>query len=470
MNISKEITPDRQAIVTVEVDTDQMQGALKRAAQHVSRIRPIPGFRPGKAPYEMVERAFGKDLLVEEAVQDLSRTVYRQVLTDAELKPVDAGTLDVVQKDPPIFKYTIPVVPEIKLGDYKNIRLAPEEPTVSDDEVNEVIDRFQRTQATVVPVTRSVQPGDVVTVDVQGGVPNVEPVQEKDLRVTVGDKRQLHLPFDEQLVGMNAGETREIDHIYPDDYQDEQYRGKTAHYTVTVNDIKETQLPELTDEFAQAISQFKTLDQLRGNIRDILYRQKQQDEQVKFANRVLEEITNQSEIAYPPVMLQHEVEHDLEHLKQDIKRLGLTWENYLRLSGKNEAQITQDLKPAAEKRLKQLLVLGELINTEAIQATPEEVKADIERRVQQAVDDGGNASVARRAYNQKDARENIEFNLRVNKVLSKIVAIAKGEPTSGMILTPAMVRDQANPIPSGLITDPRQVREQDWPRGLEVSK
>lgn len=470
MNITKEITPDRQAIVTVEIDDDQMEKAMRRAAQNISRVRPVPGFRPGKAPYEMVERTWGKDLLVEEAVEDLSRSLYSQVLRESDLAPIEAGKLDIVQKEPPILKYTIPVAPEIKLGDYKNIHMQPEEVTVSDEEVDRVLNRFQLTQATVTPVERPVQKGDVITVNVVGGVPDDEQVDEHDLRVTVGDRSQAYLPFDEQLVGMIAGETREIDHTYAEDYEDEKFRGKTAHYTVTLNDIKEQQLPELTDEFAQAVSQFKTLDQFRGNIRDILRRTKERDNEVKFANDVLQAIVEQSEIAFAPQMLEHEVEHDLEHFQENVRQMGLTWEHYTRLTGKTEEQIKTDLAPNAEKRLKQLLVLGELIHAENITVTNEQIKADIERRVQEAVEEGGNANVVRRALNQKDARDNIAFNLRVNQVMNRIVAMARGEPVSGMILTPNMVRDQENPIPSGLITDPRQVREQDWPKGIELSK
>src|SRR5437867_504588 len=116
MKVSTELTPDRQAIVTVEVDDEQMQRALQRAAQHASRIRPISGFRPGKAPYNLVERALGKEVLVEEAIDELSRSVYRDVLKENDIEPVEAGRLEVVQKEPPIFKYTIPVKPEVKLG------------------------------------------------------------------------------------------------------------------------------------------------------------------------------------------------------------------------------------------------------------------------------------------------------------------------------------------------------------------
>lgn len=470
MNITKEITPDRLAIVTVEVDNDQMQDAMKRAAQTISRVRPMPGFRPGKAPYEMVERTFGKEVLVEEAVEDLSKTVYRQVLKDNDLNPIDVGSLEVVQKDPPIFKYTIPVAPEIKLGDYKAIRMNPETIEVTEQEVADVLNRFQLTQATMTPVERAVQQGDVITVDVEGGIADEEPVQEKDLRITMGDRSAAYLPFDENLLGMNSGETREFDYTYADDYADENARGKTAHYKVTVQDIKEQQLPELTDDFAKAVSQFSTLEQFKGNIYDIVKRTKERDNDVKFANDVLQSIVEQSEIAYPPQMLEHELEHDLEHFKENIQQMGLSWDNYVRLSGKTEQEIKEGLRPNAEKRLKQLLVLGELINAEHVTVTNEQVKADIEQRVQEAVQNGVNPQAARRAYGTNDARDNISFNLRVNQVMNRIVALAKGETVpSGLILTPDMVRGET-PTPSGLITDPRQVRQQDWPKGIELSK
>jgi len=468
MNITKEFTPDRQAIVTVEVDEEQMQGALKRAAQHISRVRPVPGFRPGKAPYEMIERAFGKETLVEEALEDLSRVVYGQVLDDAEINPIDVGRLEVVQNDPPIFKYTIPVAPEIKLGDYKSIRMQPDPVEIDDAEVKAVLDRFQEMQVTLAPVTRGAQNGDVVIVDITGGLADAEPVQEKDLRITLGGAQGARLPFEAEIVGMNVGDTKEFDYTYTDDFDDQAARGQTGHYVVTVTDIKEKQLPELSDEFAQAVSQFSTLEEFKGNIYQLLRRQKEHDLEHKFANDVLQAVVDQSEIVYAPIMLEQELEHRLGHLQEDIKRLGLTWENYLRYSGKTVEELQTELRPQAEKALKQMLVLGELMRVENITVSREELNADIERRVQEAVTSGAKENVARKAFTQKDARASIEFNVRVNKIMSRLVATTKGEATSGLILTPEMVSG-GNAIPSGLITDPRQVR-QELAKGIDVSR
>ncbi len=468
MKASTELTPDHQAIVTVEVEPDQLQRALLRAAQHVSRLRPVPGFRPGKAPYNLVERTVGKDLLVEEAIEDLSKSLYPEVLKENNIEPADQGHLEVVQKEPPIFKYTIPIKPEVKLGDYHSIHLTPGEVKVSEEDVNQVLERFQMNQATMVPVSRAIQTRDTVTLDLKGGVPDHDPVDEKNVRVVIGDPKQPRVPFEDQLIGTEVGTTKEITYTYPEDHEDEAFRGKTAHYTITVSDIKETQMPELNDEFAQAVSQFQTLDQFKGNIRDILRRQKEREEESRFADAVVDALVDESEIAYPPVMLEREIDHDLEHMKEDVKKLGLTWDKYLELAGKNQDQVREDLRPKAEQELKRALVLNEVMQVENPEVEREEVNAEIERRVQETERAGGNPSVARRSYTTREARQNIEFNLRLSKTVGKLVATAKGEPVSGRIITPSMLKDrESSPIPTGLITDPAQVREADWPKGLE---
>jgi trigger factor len=357
--------------------------------------------------------------------------------------------------------------PEVKLGEYKEIRLTPHPVEVTDEEVNSVLERFQMNQATMVPVSRGVQNRDTVTLDISGGAPDHPPVDEKGVRVVVGDPKQPGLPFQDELLGMTASESKEIDHTYPEDYEEEGLRGKTAHYTVTVHDIKETQLPELDDEFAKAISQFQTLDQFKGNVREILRKQKEREEEDRFAEEVVDTVAEKSEVGFPPSMLDREVEHEVEHLQEDVRRLGLTWEKYIELSAKTEEQVREEIRPRAEKQLKRMLVLSEVMKQQDPQVTREEVNAEIDRRVRQTEEAGGNPNTARRSYNAREARENIEYNLRLGKTIAGLVASAKGESAHGRIVTPDMLRGQPNPIPSGLITDPSQVRPEDWPKGLQ---
>ena len=210
-----------------------------------------------------------------------------------------------------------------------------------------------------------------------------------------------------------------------------------------------------------------TLEQFKGNVREVLSKQTERDTDRDFTNQVLDAIIDMSQITFPRVVLAEEIDHQLVHFKDSVAQLGLTWPKYLELTGRTEEGVRTELEPAAEKNLKRLLTMVELAKAEGVQVTREELDADIERRVQSTVQAGGKAQVARRSYNTPDARRDLETNLRLAKGMSKIIARVKGEAVSGRILTPEMVKDLETPaIPSGLITDPSTVRSEDWPKGL----
>lgn len=477
MKITTEHTPDCNAVITVEVDDERVQGALKSAAQRVSRIRPVPGFRPGKAPYNMVERAVGKELLLDEAIDGMAQEIYRQVIKDEKIEVYDAGKLDVVQKEPVILKYTIPTRPVVTLGDYHSIHLKPRPIEVTDAEVDEVLERFRKEQAEMTPVTRPVQLGDLATITVKGGVEGLEPLDRDGIQISI-DKEKGVFPWLEQLVGADLNEPRPVAYTYPDD-ADESLRGKVATYTVTVTDLKEPHLPELNDEFAKSISAFETLEALKMRIRTDLYAEKEREEENRFVDEVLDAIVEQSQIAYPGLMLDDEIDQDVARSKQLASQLGLTWDKYLQLAGRDEAAYRNEARPRAEKRLKRLLTLLQVGEDEKIQVSDKEVDVEIDQRAQVAAQQGGNAAQTRRALSSKESRHDIEFSLRLRKAVDLIAALAKGEPTSGKIITPEMLREEMRareqaqqqqagaPSPGGLITDPSQVTSANWPRGLD---
>ena len=476
MKVSTERTQDCNAIVTVEVDDERVQRALKSAAQRVSRVRPVPGFRPGKAPYNMVERAVGKDLLLDEAIDGMAQEIYRQIIKDEQIDVYDAGKLDVVQKEPVVLKYTIPTRPIVTLGEYQSVHLKPTPVQVTDDEVDQVIERYRKEQAEMVPVTRSVQLGDLVTINVKGGIEGLDPLDREGMQISV-EKEKGAFPWLDQLVGANTLEPRPVTYTYPDDAS-ENLRGKTATYTVTITDVKEPHLPELNDEFAKSISAFETMDALKTRIRSNLYAEKEHEEEDRFADQVLDTIVEQSQIAYPASMIEDEIDQDVARSKELASQLGLTWDKYLQLAGRDEASYRADAQPRAEKRLKRLLTLMQLADEEKIQVTGKEVDVEIDLRAQQAAQQGGNAAQSRRALSTKDSRRDIEFSLKLRKTVDRVVAMAKGEPTSGKIITPEMLREEmrqreqaeaekAPPQQTGLITDPSQVSSENWPRGLD---
>ena len=296
------------------------------------------------------------------------------------------------------------------------------------------------------------------------------------MQITI-DKDKGPFPWVDQLVGANLNEARTVTYVYPDDAS-ESLKGKTATYAITVTDLKEPHLPELNDDFVKSISVLETIDQLKQRIRTNLYTEKEQEEASRFADLVLDTIVEQSQIAYPPSMMDDETDQDVARSKELATQLGLTWDKYLQLSGKDEAAYRIDVRPRAEKRLKRLLTLMQLAEDEQIQVADKEVDVEIDQRAQSAAEQGGNAAQTRRALSSKESRHDIEFNLKLSKTVDRIVALAKGEPTSGKIITPEMLREEMRlreqaqapsgaPAPGGLITDPSQVTSANWPRGLD---
>ncbi|MBI4786206.1 MAG: trigger factor [Chloroflexi bacterium] len=485
MKVTTERTADCNAIVTVEVDDEQLQTAMKSAAQRVSRVRPMPGFRPGKAPYAVVERAVGKDLLRDEAIEELAQSVYRQVIKDENIDVYDAGKLDVPQKEPLILKFTIPTRPVVTLGDYRSIQLRPAPIVVSDDEVKEALDRLQMDQGQMVPVTRPAQMGDLVTADMNGGIEGQPTNDNKGLQIRLESDKPV-FPWLEQLVGMNVNEPRTITYVYPADESDEvrplnpNLAGKTATYTVNITDIKEPHLPPIDDELAKAVSQYESLDQLKGYVRNNLAARKQIEEDNRFTDQVIDAVVAQAQIAHPASMLDDEIDQETKRSQQVAERLGLTWPKYLELSGKTADQYREEQRPRAEMRLRRLLVILQLVEAENIEASGKEVDIEIDRRAQEAARAGERADQVRRSLATSSSRRDIEFSIKMGKAVERMVAIAKGEPTRGTIVTPEMVREELRaleaaeaakrgtaPPAGGLITDPGHVRPEDWPRGLD---
>lgn len=477
MKISTEHTPNCQAIVTVELDEAQVNRALQDAAQTISRIRPIPGFRPGKAPYARVERMVGKEILFDQAIEALGQSLYKQILQDEKIEPYDQGKLDIVRRENPVtLQFTIPMRPVVTLGDYRSIHLQPQAVQVTDAEVDEVLERKRNEYAEFVPVTRPAQFDDLVAFNVKGGIPDQLHLDREGLQVHLTKEKPL-FPWLDQLVGMLPNEPRTITFTYPPDAP-EGVAGKTATYDVIITEIKEKRLPALDDEFARAVSSSETLDQFKKQIRNELYASKEQEEQARFEEQVIDAVVAQAQIAFPDSMLDDQLDLELERAKEMALRRGFTWEKYLRLVGKDERAYREEARPRTEARVKQLLALLQVAEEEKIQVTEKEVDVEIDWQAQAAARSGERADQKRRALSTPDSRKTIQFNLRLQKAVAFLVASAKGEPTSGKIVTPAMVleerrqralaeQSQPAPTPGGLITDPSQIRPEDWPRGLE---
>jgi len=371
-------------------------------------------------------QSFGEEAIYNEALKELGPEVYREALADRGIKPFDQASLDVIQLKPLILKMTVPLEPIVELGDYRQIRLTPEEASIEEEQVNALLAQIQRENAQQIPVERPVKLGDCLTLDVEGSVdsgPLIDSEIEDFILTTEASKPAPG--FSEQLVGMMAGQEKEFSLTLPADYPDEDLAGKQAHFRVLLHEVKEIHLPEMDDDLARTVSDFKTLDELKETLRESLRAEAESKAQERFTEKVLTTVTAQAKIEFPPVLLEREIDRMVDERVARLKPLGFTLERYLKAIEKSEEEWREELRPQAEERLKRSLVLGKVAELEGIEVEAAEVEEEIERRAQLLGDRG---DAARESLSSATSRHNIELQLYGRKALQRLVEIATEGP------------------------------------------
>lgn len=386
MKIETQPLEDRQVKIVAEFDSDTFEEYKRRAARKISQNVRIPGFRPGKAPIDLIRRIYGEEAIQQEAIELLVDEQYPKVLEEADVDPSGPGSLEeIVSTDPPKFTFLIPLKPEVQLGNYQELRVPYEPKPVTDEEVEEFLQRMRRNYATAEPVERPVEDGDLVYVDLAGDLvdpqegedPAVFPERPAQFLIGETDEEERTWPFpgfEEHLKGLSENEEKTIRYTFAEDNPDEALRGKEVEFKVKVNSIKRLILPELDDEFAKTLGNFDTLDDVRKAIREQMEANNNAEYERDYFNRVIDEIINQATIAFPPQMVEEEEKHVIDHLKQDLGRQGMDFDAYLKLLGKERDEYVEEvIRPAAIKRVQRSLVLDELAKAEKIELSQEDV-------------------------------------------------------------------------------------------------
>ncbi len=381
------LSVERQAasivVLDITADEDEFAASMDRAFRRVGRDIQIPGFRKGKAPRSMVERFYGREVFLREAADEVMDKLYRQALEQEEITPVGEPDVELVELEPVAFKVTVPVYPTIEPGDYASVRVEPEDAAISDEDVDEVLDRLRKSQAEWVEVTETRTPveGDRVTVDyeVKEGDENFQDPVE-DAQFILGETNLLG-QLREKIEEMHVGDTEsfELAVVAEDETADPSIRGKALAYTVTVKKIETRDLPELDDEFAKNAADAGSLEDLRAQIRDDVHQGKTNDARTAVVNRIIDQIAEGAEIDPPAVMIDEEVEHQLGHLKQNLAQSGTPYEAYLRMQGQTEDDVKAELRPEAERRLRNSLVLRAVAEREGVEVTDEDIDARLDQ-------------------------------------------------------------------------------------------
>ncbi|MBC8263164.1 MAG: trigger factor [Anaerolineales bacterium] len=357
--------------LTIEVDEKRSRQALRNIARRISRQAKIPGFRPGKAPYHVVARFFGKETLFKEIVDELGDAVYEEALKETGLEPFGQAEITDYETDPLVLKMVVPLAPVVELGDYRQIRLDPEEGADEEEEVNEVLRRIQEQNSFRQPVKRSVQWDDLVIVDIEGTtVKGGAVIDDKGVELILDSDSPNSLPgFSEKLLGMTVNEDREFTLTYPEESEDKELAGQPVHFKVHLQDLKEKVLPDIDDDLARTVGSYETLEDLKAEIRRELQAKAEQE----FANRALTAMVEMSEIEFPPAMLAKEVDSWLEELERSLSRQSLSLENYLQMRKLTEEELRTEVAPQVQERLKRSLALSKFVELEGFESESSEV-------------------------------------------------------------------------------------------------
>ncbi len=378
MKIETERLENCQMALTIEVDEKRAKRALRSVARRISRRAKIPGFRPGKAPYNVVARYFGKEALSNEVLDELGDAVYKEALDKAGLEPFGQAQLTDYETNPLVLKMVVPLAPVVELGDYRQIRLEPDEGTASEEEIDEALRRIQEQNTFWEPVKRPAQWDDLAIVDIEGTVKGETVVENEGRELSLKADSPQPLPgFNEKILGMTVNEQREFTLTYPEEFDNKELSGQPAHFTVHLQDLKEKVAPDIDDDLARTVGSYETLEDLKAELR----RQLQAKAEQEFANRALTALIERSEIEFPPIMLEKGIDDWLKEFDRSLRRQGLNLDNYLEMQKLTEEEFRQEVSPQVEERLKRSLALGKLAELEGLEIKSNEVVDEVLKRL-----------------------------------------------------------------------------------------
>jgi trigger factor len=440
LNIQTKDLDDRTLELTVEVPAEDVNQAMRAAAKRMSKNTSFPGFRPGKAPYDVVVTRFGEEAIFDEALEKLGQDVYRKALEAQEVEPYAIGSLEeIVSQDPLVLRFSVPLTPTIDLGDFRSLRVDYEEPDVDDEAVNDYLEMVRERQALIEPVERASQLSDVVVVDIEGRLLEPEEedpttlVDEKGIPLLVDEETDYPFPgIHEHLTDRSAGDGIEVEHTFPEDYQSESLQNKKAAFKLTVQDVKSRLVPEWSDDLARTVGDFEDLLDLRVKTREMLEKQAKQEAKSAHSQEVIEKLLKDSKIEFPPVLLDNETTDMIRDLEQRLSQEGLTLENYLTIESKSLEELREDLKPQAEERVKTGLVLGQLVEEVEISVEDADIDQEIDRMSESWADQ---REQVHQLLNTASGRQRVGVDILTQKAIEYISAIARGEDPDAVVET-----------------------------------
>jgi trigger factor len=424
-----EKTEKNVGVLEFEVGAEQVTEALDQAFKKVVKTVSMPGFRKGKVPRAIFETRYGVEVLYQDALDILLPIAYGQAVREANIIPVDRPEIDVVQfgkGETAVIKATVTVKPEVVLGDYKGLEVEKKDFTVSADQVNEDLANLQKSHAEIVVAGDdvTVDNGDIVFMDFKGFVNGeaFEGGEAENYQLEIGSG--LFIPgFEEQLIGVKKGEEKEITVTFPEAYHVKALAGQPAVFQITLHEIKRKQLPALDDEFAKDISEFNSLDELKADIENKLQEKSEQDAKNYVEEAVISKAVENATIEIPQAMIENEIEVLMNDFKQRLQMQGIPFDAYVQFTGASVESLQEEFRGQAESRVRTGLVLEAITAAEGIEASDDEINAELAKIAESAKMD---VERVKSILESRDPQlSNLKNDIQTRKTVELLVSSAK---------------------------------------------
>ncbi len=411
-------------VLTVDVEKDEFEAAIEKAYRKQVKKLNIPGFRKGHAPRKVVEGMFGVEVFFDDAMNFAFPEAYQAAVEEAKLEPVgypDVEPVGDVTVDGFTFNATVAIYPEVKLGEYKGLSAVKPSTEVNDEVVSHRLDEMAERNARLVSVEREAQNNDTAVIDFEGFKDGVPFEGGKGENYTLELGSDTFIPgFEEQVVGMKAGEEKDIEVTFPEDYQAEELKGKPVVFKVKVNEVKFKELPKMDDDFAQDVSEFDTIDDLKADIRKKAEEQAKADSDKAFENALIDQVVANMECDVPQPMIENQVNNMINDYKMQITSQGIAFDQYLKMVGTTEDALKETAQEPALRQIKNNLALEAIIKAENPEVTDEEIEKEL-------VDMAGKYSMEIDDVKKYLKTEDVADQLKHKKAMDVIVSSAKAE-------------------------------------------
>ena len=372
--------------LTIEVSAAEFEAAIEKAYVKMRKNINIQGFRPGKAPRKMIEKMYGVEVFFEEAINIAFPEAYEAALKEKELQVVGYPEVDMLGEctvEGFTFTAIVPVYPEVTLGEYKGLSAVKGEVKVTEEDVADRLNTIAERQTRLVSVDREAKLGDTAVIDFEGfleGVP-FEGGKGENHSLELGSG-QFVPGFEEQVIGMKAGEEKDLDITFPEQYTPE-LAGKAVVFKVKVNEVKEKEIPVLDDEFAKDVSEFDTLDELKADLEKKIAQEQEKAIEQAFQDALMEQVAENLTVEIPDAMIETQAKQFIDNFKMQLAQQGIPYDEYLKMTGTEEASLLEEAKEPAMRQVRMDLAMGAIIKTENITASDEEVEAEYQHMAEQ---------------------------------------------------------------------------------------